>query len=87
MSINWGWAAFLAAQMLASYLFLAITIYRTSRLKTPVLKTSGLAMLLAAARDDVRDSVGSVYDIQDAEKKAGSVYARLDGDKLVLVPQ
>lgn len=64
--------------MLFSYLFLAITIYRTSRLGVPVLKSSELATLLAPT-DVMRSAVGSVGNLDDAEKQARSMHVTLDG--------
>lgn len=75
--ISWGWAAFLAAQMLFSYLFLAITIFRTSRLGVPVLKSSELATLLAPT-DEMRSAMGTVENLDDAEKQARQVHVTLD---------
>ncbi|KAK3320319.1 hypothetical protein B0T19DRAFT_446084 [Cercophora scortea] len=76
VSVVWGWAAFLAAQMLLSYLFLAITMVRTARLKMPVLKSSELATLILSA-DEVRAAVGTVGDLRDAESRAKTMYSSL----------
>ncbi|KAK3690251.1 hypothetical protein B0T22DRAFT_515421 [Podospora appendiculata] len=86
VSVVWGWAAFLAAQMLLSYLFLAVTMVRTARLEMPVLKSSELATLILQA-DEVRAAVGTVGDLRDAESRAKTVRVKLEGGKLVLDSQ
>lgn len=83
VSIRWGWAAFLAAQIMLAYLFLAVTMYRTAKLGTPVLKSSELATLLAST-EELRVAVGSIEGIQDAGERAERVVVRLDRGRFVL---
>jgi len=81
--IQWGWAVFLAVQMVLAYVFLGLTIYRTKKLGTPVLKSSELATLLAST-EELRRAVGSVEGIQDAGERAKKVNVRLERGMLVL---
>lgn len=78
--INWGWIGFLAAQMGFSYLFLAVTIFRTGRLGVPVLKSSEIATLLAGT-DGVRRVVGGLGDIEGAERNARGTRVVLELDE------
>ena len=85
VQIRWGWAAFLASQIALSYVFLAVTMWRTRRLGMPVVKSSELATLLAPA-DEVRVAVGTLAGFEEAEERAERTLVRLDGDgRLVLV--
>lgn len=77
--ISWGWVSFLAAQMLFSYLFLAVTIFRTLKLGVPVLKSSELATMLAPT-DKMREVIGTVTNLDEAEKRARSTKVVLDGE-------
>lgn len=45
---NWGWVLFLAAKIFLPHVFLAAMVYRTMKLKTPVLKSSELATVEAS---------------------------------------
>jgi hypothetical protein len=81
--IQWGWAAFLAGQMILAYAFLAATIWRTKKLGTPVLKSSELAVLLAST-EEVRQKVGSVEGLDQAGETAKSVNVRFEGGRLKL---
>lgn len=83
VSIRWGWATFLAAQIMLAYLFLAVTIYRTAKLGTPVLKSSELATLLAST-EELRVAIGSIEGIQDAGERAKKVAVKLERGRLVL---
>ncbi|KAK5653091.1 hypothetical protein OQA88_9189 [Cercophora sp. LCS_1] len=80
--VHWGWAAFLATEMLLSYLFLATTIYRTTRLGVPVLKSSGLATLLAST-DELSAKIGSVKELDKAVEISKSVSVKLEDGKFV----
>ncbi|KAK5654536.1 hypothetical protein OQA88_7165 [Cercophora sp. LCS_1] len=57
VEIQWGWTAFLATELLLSYLFLGFTIYTTRKLGTPVLKSSELATVIAASTDEAGNNV------------------------------
>ncbi|KAK5655525.1 hypothetical protein OQA88_5456 [Cercophora sp. LCS_1] len=81
--ITWGWIVFLAVEMILSFLFLAATIYRTAKLKAPVLKSSELATLLVSS-DEVRQKVGTIERLEDAEANARKVAVKLEGNKMVL---
>ncbi|KAK1751795.1 hypothetical protein QBC47DRAFT_405814 [Echria macrotheca] len=87
VSIRWGWAAFLAVQILLAYFFLAWTIYRTAKLRTPVFKSSELATLLAST-DELRVAIGSVDGVGVGEKglqeRAKKVPVKFEGGRLVL---
>ena len=84
VAIRWGWAAFLAVQMVVSYAFLAVTMYRTSRMRVPVLKSSELATLLSPT-DQLREAVGSLDDMKAADRKSRGVTVGLRDDRLVLI--
>ena len=73
--------------MVFSYLFMALTIWHTARLRVPVLKSSELATLLAPTAE-VQEALGPLgSDLEAAEIRAESTFVRLDGEdhRLVLV--
>ena len=56
VDIQWVWCVFLAGQMALSFAFLAVTVWRTRRLGAPVVKSSQLAVMLAAPTDAMASS-------------------------------
>ncbi|KAK5654198.1 hypothetical protein OQA88_7629 [Cercophora sp. LCS_1] len=83
VAVKWGWAAFLATEIVLSCVFLAVTIHKTVKLGTPVLKSSEIATLLAST-EELRNELGSIKRIQEASDKAKKVAMRLDDGRLVL---
>ncbi|GAB1317797.1 hypothetical protein MFIFM68171_08007 [Madurella fahalii] len=84
VKIRWGWSAWLAVQLLASYVLLASTVIHTHRTKAPVWKSSALAVMMAPT-EDVRSAVGSMEDMKEGERHASSVKAKLKGGRLTSV--
>lgn len=66
--------------MILSFPFLATTIYRTVKLKAPVLKSSELATLLVST-EEVRQKVGTIDQLEDAEANSRTVTVKLEGSK------
>ncbi|KAK3321962.1 hypothetical protein B0H66DRAFT_531324 [Apodospora peruviana] len=97
VKISWGWIAFIAAQMLFSYIFLALTIVWTARLRVPVFRSSEFATLLAP-NERVQQVVTAAnieentfwaltaIAVEEAENRGQSARVKLDDDgRLVLV--
>ena len=82
--VRWGFTAFFAAQLLFSYVFLAATIFLTRRGHLPVVKSSGLAAILASS-EEMRNKAGTIDEIQEAEKRARGVRIRLEGGRFEIV--
>ncbi|KAH8897278.1 hypothetical protein GQ53DRAFT_837938 [Thozetella sp. PMI_491] len=81
--IRWAWAAFIAAQMLMSYILLAATVAWTYRLRVAIVKSSALSSMLAAT-DSVRAAVGTAANFKEVEGRAKTVLVRLENGQLVL---
>lgn len=82
MNVRWWWLAFLGGELILSCVFLAITIISTRRLQAPLLKSSSVAALLATS-DSVQEVLGSLSDLQNAEKNADLIHVALVEGKFV----
>jgi hypothetical protein len=83
VSIQWGWLAVLAGQLVVAVMFLITTMMHTSQLEVPVLKSSTLAMLFALDEKS-RSTAGGIDSVKAMKEKAGLVHVRLQDGKLVL---
>lgn len=81
--VRWGWLAFLASQMLLSYVFLFITVAWTRRIGAPALKSSALATL-SVLNEDVLSRLGSFRHLSDLEVRAKDTHVQLVENKLTL---
>ena len=82
--IKWGFLVFLGVQLVIACLFLAITIFVAHRRRAPIIKSSALATMLVSSQE-IRSAMGTVYDLNQAEKQAKTIMIRLADGKLEIV--
>jgi hypothetical protein len=82
VNVRWWWLAFLGGELILSCIFLIMTIISTRRLQAPLLKSSPVATLLATS-DEVQGILGTLSDLETAEKNAERMHVQLVGGKLV----
>ncbi|KAK0742612.1 hypothetical protein B0T18DRAFT_447546, partial [Schizothecium vesticola] len=78
VKVQWGWLAFLVGQMALSFVFLGVTVWRTTKMGAPVIKSSTVAAMMTAPTEEVLGRLGGVGGLEEAEEKAKGVRVRLD---------
>lgn len=84
VNVRWGWLGFLAMQLVLATAFIVFTTFATRKAAVPVLKSSSMATLLALDAE-VRQNLGWVDELSDAEQRAKQTRVRFDNKNLVLV--
>ena len=83
VQVRWPWLTFLAAMIAMSFFFFLFTVITTHRLRVPVLKGSAIASMLVP-NPEVQSALGSLLDLDDAQKRAKFVRVRFEGEKFHL---